>query len=116
MALTCKTPIQSCLIEIRRGDRVIEKDRNRSGKVIDFRLSPNGMNDLKLVCLIIVELDGGGRVISTSDRWEPIKDEFYLECYPSMLLDVGCEGQAAQKADGKLPPEITSPISMIELQ
>lgn len=117
MALTCKTPKQSCLIEIRRGDRIVEKDGlKRIGKLIDFRLGPNGINDLKLVCLLIVELDNGGRVVSTSDRWEPIKDEFYLECYPSMLLDIGCEGQAAQKADGKIPPVIDNPISMIELQ
>jgi hypothetical protein len=117
MALTCKTYKQTCLIEIRRGDRVIEKDHEkRTGKVIDFRLVPNGINDPKLVCLIVVELDSGNRVVSSSDNWTPIEDDFYLECYPSILIDVGREGEAAQKADGKLPPAIDNPISMIELQ
>lgn len=115
MALTRKTPVQTCLLEIRRGDRIIEKGSTRRGKVVDFRLVPNGINDLKLVCVVIVELDNGNRVVSTSDNWLPINDEFYLECYPTLLLDVGCEGQAAQKADGKLPSEITNPISMIEV-
>ena len=115
MTLTRKTPVQTCLIELKRGDRIVEKDSTRRGRIVDFRLVPNGINDLKLVCLIVVDLDNGNRVVSTSDNWLPIKDEFYLECYTNMLFDIGKEGEAAQKADGKKPTEIDSPISMIEV-
>jgi len=116
MTLTAKTPAQTCLIEVRRGDRVVEKSGSqRTGKVVDFRLVPNGIDDPKLVCLVVVELDGFGRVISTSDKWEPISDDFYMECYPNRLLDICYEGEPAQETNGKKPIEIDNPISMIEV-
>lgn len=117
MALTCKTLKQTCMIEIRRGDRVREKTGHREGKVIDFRLVPNSLTDTKLVCLLVVETDEGGRICSTANNWVPIADQYYMECYPSLLLDIGKEGEAAQEASNhKLPVEINNSIGMLELE
>jgi hypothetical protein len=118
MAVTKKTPKQTCLLEIVKGDRVVESSgRRRRGRVVDFRLTPNGINDPKLVCLLVVDIEGGGRVVSTADKWLPVEDDYYIECYPSLLLDIGSEGLVAQKADGKKPDmyEIDGPISLLEV-
>lgn len=119
MALTKKTIEQTCLIEIRRGERVKEKGAfGREGRVVDFRLVPNGMQDHTLICLLVVELPNGGRVVSGVSRWEPLPETFYLECYPSMLLDVAeiqVETEPAQKGNGKQTQEIMNPIAMLEV-
>jgi hypothetical protein len=115
MAYTRKTFNQSCLIEVRRGEMVEElRARKRIGIVRDLRLVPNGVNDPKLICLLTIEFPGGGKTVSASSHWKPVSDEYYLECYPSFLLDVA-HNEPAQKADVTVETKIEGPITVLEI-
>ena len=80
-----KTYRYSSLFEIKIGDKVLY-DCNRRGTIRDIRVVPNGINDPKLVAILVIDLDGGGKVEATSDNFVPIVGEKYEELYPSQLL------------------------------
>jgi len=74
--------MNSVCIEIKVGDRVVEKDgRKREGVVREFRLTPNGRDDLSLVALVCIAFDEGGSLIATSDKFVPIESKEYRPFY-----------------------------------
>ena len=77
----------SVLIEIQIGDPVQERHKlYRRGKVSDIKISPNGVLNPELIALLVVDLDDGGKVIATADKFVTVPDHKYTECYPSRLL------------------------------
>lgn len=79
-----KTFESTGLISIEIGDKVIEKDTKRIGVVKSIKLVPNGRDDRSLVALIKIRLENSF-VTATSDRFEPVPNELYEECYPSLI-------------------------------
>lgn len=55
-------------------------------KILDMVLTPNGMTNPKLVCLIFAETEDGRHISATSDKFFPLDSEEYPEFYPSVHL------------------------------
>lgn len=84
-----KTIKETCLVEIKKGNNIQEKiGLKRTGRLIDFRLVPNSMNDPSLICVLIVDTDGGKRIISSASNWQALDNVLYKECFNSDLLNV----------------------------
>ena len=82
--------MKTSLIGIEIGNKIKEISSGRIGKLRDFKLTPNGINDPKLVAILFVEMNGerGKSVISaTADKFEPIDDEGYIELFPSVHVN-----------------------------
>lgn len=73
----------SVLIQIRKGDTVIYEPKNRAMemKVIDYQLTPNGMNDPKLVCVVTAIREDGFEVTATSDKFIYLSSSNYIDEY-----------------------------------
>jgi hypothetical protein len=71
------------LIQIRKGDTVIYEPKNRAMemKVIDYQLTPNGMNNPKLVCVITAMREDGFEVNATSDKFISLSEGNYIDKY-----------------------------------
>lgn len=78
--------MKSSLIQIKVGDPVIEKDRGIKCEVLDLKITPNGVDDPKLVVLLYVRKPDGGVLEGTSDRFIPCEDFEYEEFYPTPHL------------------------------
>lgn len=76
--------MKSSLIKIEKGNKVIYDGE----KVVikDFVLTPNGMNDPKLVCIVYATKSNGNTVSATSDKFIPCESEVYEEFYPTVHL------------------------------
>lgn len=75
--------MNTTLIQIRKGDIVIYEPKNRAMemKVVDYQLTPNGVNDLSLVCLITAIREDGFEIIATSDKFIPLSSSNYINMY-----------------------------------
>lgn len=71
------------LIQIRKGDIVIYEPENRAMemKVVDYQLTPNGVNNPRLVCVITAIRDDGFEVTATSDKFIPLSKGNYIDKY-----------------------------------
>lgn len=76
-----KTIKSSSLIRINIGDKVLYG--NQIVTIKDFVLSPNGVNDTKLICIIYVQKENGNMICATSNHFNPLDDELYEEFYPT---------------------------------
>jgi hypothetical protein len=81
---------ESCLIELKIGDVVREKDRvfPRLGVIQEIHLVPNGNHnsDSSLIASLTVKMEDGNRVVACSRRFEPSPVTNYAEFYPSSSL------------------------------
>jgi hypothetical protein len=81
--------MKSSLIRMRIGDKVSYDSAGRGFipvKILDMVLTPNGMTNPKLVCLIFAETEDGRHISATSDKFFPLDSEEYPEFYPSVHL------------------------------
>ena len=85
--------MNSCLIEVKLGERVKKKGSEEEGTLVDIRLSPNGMNRPELVATLYVKLDKGVMSCSTSEHWECIESYPYSEFFPSVHLNKLCDDE-----------------------
>lgn len=69
--------MKTSLIQLRIGDPIIYEPNERNIQMIveDIKLTPNGINDSKLVALIIAKRNDGFMVEATSDKF--ILTEWY---------------------------------------
>lgn len=72
-----KTIKDTSLLTIRIGDKIQFEDK-RIGQLIAMELCPNGFHDPKIVVLLTMKTDTG-KVQATSDRFNLIENELYLE-------------------------------------
>ena len=49
-------------------------------------LSPNGMDNPELICIVYVRKQDGGVLSATSDKFMPCEDYVYEEFYPTVHL------------------------------
>lgn len=77
---------ESCLVQIKIGDFVKEKESNRVGILKDIVLVPNGIEDTSLVALLYVQLKGGSNISATSKHFERCTGVNYEEFYPTPHL------------------------------
>ena len=78
--------MKSCLIEIKIGNSVIYKTTTGEDIIVnieDIVLTPNGINDPKLITLIYATTAEGGIVSATSDKFRPTDEDEYAEFFPS---------------------------------
>lgn len=78
----------TCLIEIKSGDKVRHIRDGRIGTVKDFKLTPNGRSDPRLIAVLSVHfiLPKESVLVATAEKFEPIETEDYNESYPSDML------------------------------
>lgn len=74
----------SSLIRLNIGEPVLFEGQRVVIK--DFVLTPNGVEDTKLVCLVYAQRENGNILEATSDRFKPLEDFKYQEFYPSVHL------------------------------
>jgi len=74
------------LIVIKVGEKVKRKEDSKIGTLMDISLTPNGINDSSLVCILVVKYDDGRISSSTSDKFEPADDVLYEEQYPTVNM------------------------------
>ncbi|MFW6311061.1 MAG: hypothetical protein ACOC1K_02375 [Nanoarchaeota archaeon] len=61
---------------------------NDKVEIIDFVLTPNGVSDPKLVCVVYAKRLRNGNIVSaTSENFKPLEDVEYEEFYPSVHLN-----------------------------
>lgn len=78
----------STCIEIKIGDRIIEKDSGRIGILKDIKLVPNGVNSPELIAQLFVYIEGQDKMVcSTSGNWTFDDTQSYAEFYPSVHLN-----------------------------
>lgn len=79
--------MQTCLIQLKIGDKIIyePKSRNMLLTIVNYKLSPNGINDPKLICLIKASRTDGFIVEATSDKFQIVDDEKYMSVYNDSL-------------------------------
>jgi len=85
-----KTYGETCLIELKVGDRVKRFGDGRFGVLKDIKLVPNTRHDVDgfgLVTILYVKMDSGSVQWATSDKFLPVVDESYDEFYPTAHLD-----------------------------
>ena len=70
----------TCLVQLRIGDPIYYPSRDCILKIIDYQLTPNGINDPKLVCIITAEKEGY-TVSATSDKFKIVDDQEYQTIY-----------------------------------
>ncbi len=73
--------MKSCLVRLDKGSKA--KIEDNIVTIQDFVLTPNGMTDTKLVCIIFAKKENGNMISATSDRFFPLDDEEYEEFYPT---------------------------------
>ena len=75
--------MKTCLVQLRIGDMVIYEPENRAieVKIKDYQLTPNGMNDPKLVCVITAVRNDGFEATATSDKFSIKETEDYIDKY-----------------------------------
>jgi hypothetical protein len=74
------------MIEIAIGNPVKFED-GRVGILRDVKLTPNGMVDTSIVPILYVELEGGGIMSATANRFKPVDEFEYTELYPTVHLN-----------------------------
>ncbi len=79
--------MKTCLVKLKVGDPVIHPGPTRSGcnrrmYIRSICIAPNGMDDPRLVAIIVAE-DDNGTVSCTSDKWIVVDDHEYDKHYPS---------------------------------
>lgn len=98
--------MQSSLIEIKVGDPVIELESGRVGVLRDMKLTPNGINDPKLLVILFVEMDNPGKGTSlmsaTSNKFRPLISYEYDELYPGVHLNRLIKKREAEVEEYKL--------------
>lgn len=88
-----KTYKETCLIELKIGDKVQEIRSGRIGTLRDIKLVPNTRHDVVdgrgLVAALYVKMEGGTLMEATSDKFLPVIDEpyEYEEFFPSVHLE-----------------------------
>jgi len=86
-----KTYGETCLIELKVGDRVKRIGDGRVGVLKDIKLVPNTRHDVAnrfgLVAILYVKMDSGSVQCATSDKFLPLVDEPYDEFYPTAHLE-----------------------------
>ena len=78
--------MKSSMIEIAIGNPIKFED-DRIGILRDLKMTPNGMNDRSIVTILFVEMEGGGIMSATANRFTPVDDFEYEELYPSVHLN-----------------------------
>jgi len=74
-------------IQVQVNDPVVEiRHPHRTGIIKQIVMAPNGINDLSLIALLYVKFDGGGEIISTSDKFKIVDGYPYAKFYPSTIL------------------------------
>jgi len=68
------------LVQLRIGDPIYNPDRDCILKIIDYQLTPNGIDSPKLVCTITAE-KSGLTVAATSDKFKILDDQEYQTIY-----------------------------------
>ena len=87
-----KTYKESCLIELKIGDKVQHIGTGRVGVLRDIKIVPNTRQDVidgrGLVACLYVKFDSS-RILATSDNFMPLIDEpyEYEQFYPSAHLE-----------------------------
>lgn len=76
--------MKSTLIKIEKGNKVLYNGEEVVIK--DFVLTPNGMYDPKLVCIVYAIKSNGNTVSATSDKFIPCESQKYEEFYPTVHL------------------------------
>jgi hypothetical protein len=76
--------MKSCLVKIEKGDTVSYE--GEKVKVLDVVLTPNGINDMKLVAIVYARKENGNTISATSNHFEPCEDVEYEEFYPTPHL------------------------------
>jgi len=76
--------MKNSLIKIEKGNKVLY---NGEEVVIqDFVMTPNGVEDQKLVCIVYAVRPNGNTVSATSDKFLPYEYQDYKEFYPTVHL------------------------------
>lgn len=76
--------MKTSLIKIEKGNKALYNGEEVVIK--DFVLSPNGVNDPKLVCIVYATKSNGNSVSATSDKFTPCENQDYEEFYPTVHL------------------------------
>lgn len=76
----------TCLIKIQKGDKIQRIEDGKIGEVVDFNLSPNGLDQKEIVSIIVVKFDDGRVCSATSDKFSAIKEEYYDEFFPTVNM------------------------------
>ena len=77
--------MKSSLIKIKIGDLVSYK--NIELEVVDYVLTPNGINSPELIVIIFAKDNDGNVYSGTSDKFKPIDKYVYEEFYPSVYIN-----------------------------
>ena len=73
-------------IRVQVNDPVVEiRHPHRTGIIKQIVMVPNGVNDLSLIALLHINFDGGGEMISTSDKFKIVDGYPYVEFHPSTI-------------------------------
>jgi hypothetical protein len=76
---------QSSLIRINLNDVVLYNNKDEV-IVKDFVVTPNGMNDPKLICIIYAQKENGNMISASSNHFCPLDEKEYDEFYPTPHL------------------------------
>jgi len=84
-----KTYAETCLIEVKIGDRVQNIESKQIGIVKDIRLLPNTRWNVEgrvgIVAILFIQTPTGV-CSATADKFRPLQEDFYEECYPSVIF------------------------------
>lgn len=72
------------MIQIKVGDKV--SYNGDPVEVLDVVLTPNGVNDMKLVAIVYARKENGNTISATANHFEPCEDVEYEEFYPTPHL------------------------------
>lgn len=86
MSTSTSTPlpvIPSSLVQIRKGDIVLDIHKGEPVTVLDYYITPNGLEDPTIVCVIIGLRANGNKIRTTSNHFAALPSESYVVRYPS---------------------------------
>lgn len=76
---------ESCLLKVQEGDLLTYHD-GRIVEFVDYIIAPNGIDDPKLILVLIARTEEGNLLSATSDKFTTVPEEDYEECYPSVRM------------------------------
>jgi len=82
---------ETCLLEIKAGDVIQERNhKKRVGVVNSFHMVPNSnKKNSELICVIVMthidEIKGACKISATSDKFQAYENYEYEEYYPSQF-------------------------------
>ena len=72
-----KQYVKTCLIAVNKGDSLLYEDEEV--EVLNFYLTPNGMQNPEIICLIKARKENGNIVEASSGRFRAIPEKLYQE-------------------------------------